>query len=326
MADIGELRYDRTVSSEFAQHFAPAGFAASLVDYARGKYPIDFQYRKDPKTGRQWATLYVGLTAVLNVEDKRSKGLALSAHPTYKTRPLGWRSHWSTPAESSHWMQEWPDVEAYLERVIPKVITDGRYVTTEGVVQAVVSGYLGDPSRVILDREVTPYFRDTPGKRAVQELYSGQIKAALAARISAPAPARHFGMECDALAIDSTGRLVAIEIKPGSVGSLAWVAAQATMYARVLQHWVDRDTDWRDIIKKTFAQREDLGLVPPGFVLPKLKPVVVPAVAMQRVASQKYVEQMYAVHDALAAEKVAHPDMVFYAVAPSGRLEEHQRP
>ena len=62
------------------------------MDYARGKYPIDFQYRKDPKTGRQWATLYVGLTAVVNVLDKGAKGLALDAHKTYRdpALKLGW--------------------------------------------------------------------------------------------------------------------------------------------------------------------------------------------------------------------------------------------
>ncbi len=133
-------------------------------------------------------------------------------------------------------------------------------------------------------------------------------------------------MECDALAIDAAGHLVAIEIKPGSVSSLAWVAAQATMHAKVLLHWVDHDPLWKAIIAKSFAQREAVGLVPPAFALPELQPKVVPAVAFQRVASEKYVKQMYDVQDALLAEKVGDPALVFYAVAPSGRLDKHQRP
>ena len=79
-------------------------------------------------------------------------------------------------------------------------------------------------------------------------------------------------------------------------------------------------------MKKSFAQRKALGLVSPEFVLPDLQPKVVPAVAFQRVASKKYVEQMYAVQDALLAEGVGDPGLVFYSVAPSGRLDKHQRP
>jgi hypothetical protein len=246
VVDIGDLRYDRTVTDEFASYFAVGGFADSLVDYARGKYPIDFQYRKDPKTNRQWATLYVGLTAVLNVTDKGAKGLALSAHPTYRIRQLGWSDDWLVSTPAPIWAQRWDAVERYLERVIPKVVTNGRYVRTEGIVQSAVSGHLGGASRVVLDREVGPYFRDTPGKLWVQQLYSEPLAAAIAKREPAPgAPRTPFGMECDALAIDTAGHLVAIEIKPGSVGSLAWVAAQATMYSKVLQHWVDRERSSR---------------------------------------------------------------------------------
>ena len=327
MVDIGDLRYDRTVTDKFASYFAVGGFADSLVDYARGKYPIDFQYRKDPKTNRQWATLYVGLTAVLNVMDKGAKGLALSAHPTYRIRQLGWSDDWLVSTPAPIWAQRWDAVERYLERVIPRVVTDGRYVRTEGIVQSAVSGHLGDASRVVLDREVGPYFRDTPGKLSVQQLYSEPLATAIAKRQPAPgAPRTPFGMECDALAIDTAGHLVAIEIKPGSVGSLAWVAAQATMYSKVLQHWVDRDPLWREIIKKSYLQRKALGLVPPAFVLPELQQRVVPAVAFQRVASEKYVGQMYDVHAALLAEGVGDPELTFYSVAPSGRLDEHLRP
>lgn len=326
MADIGDLRYDRSVSDEFAGYFAVGGFADSLVDYARGKYPIDFQYRKDPKTNRQWASLYVGLTAVLNVLDKGTTGLALTAHPTYRVRKLGWSDEWLVAVPATEWVNRWGAVESYLERVIPKVVTDGRYVKTEGIVQAAVSGHLGDASRVILDREVAPYFRDTAGKLFVQNLYSAPLANAIAKRSPAPGnPRTPFGMECDALAIDAAGHLVAIEIKPGSVSSLAWVAAQATMYAKVLQHWVDHDPLWRATMEKSFAQRRALGLVSPAFALPELQPKVVAAVAFQRVASEKYVAQMYDVQDALLTEGVGDPGLLFYSVAPSGRLDKHQR-
>ena len=327
MADIGELRYDQGISDGFAKHFVAGGFAESLVDYARGKYPIDFQYRKDPKHGTQWATLYGSLTAVLNVNGKGAKGLALDAHATYRQRSLGWSEEWTAAAAVPTWTQRWDQVEASLERVIPKVVKDGRFITTEGILQAAVSGYLGGAARVILDREVCPRFRDAETKRTIQDLYSDQLCKAIANRQPAPgAPPKRYGMECDALAIDAAGHLVAIEIKPGSAGTLAWAAAQATMYAKVLQHWVDKDPTWRSTIEKSFVQRRALGLVPPAFTLPGLKPAVVPAVAFQRVVAASYVARMYDVQDALLAEKVGDPALTFYTVAPSGRLDHHQRP
>ena len=90
MPPFGQLRYDRSVSEEFLGHFLPDGFASSLLQYARARYPIDFQFRKDPKTGAQWATLYLGMTAVLNVEDKRAKGVRLTAHPKYANAIYHW--------------------------------------------------------------------------------------------------------------------------------------------------------------------------------------------------------------------------------------------
>lgn len=326
--DIGDLRYDRSVTPAFAALFE-RGFAASLVDYARGKYPIDFQYRKDPKTGRQWATLYVGLTAVVNVLDKGTKGLALDAHKTYRdpALKLGWRDEWALPATPEIWEERWPLVEAYLERAIPKIVTDGRYVKTEGIVQASVSGHFDDHSRALIDREAMPYFRDTATKDQIHATYNDPLVEALERRRPVPGiPPARFGMECDALAIDAAGHLVAIEIKPGSVASLAWVAAQATMYAQILQHWVDNDATWQTTIKSMFAQRQALGLVPSQFKLPKLQRRVAPAVAFQRVASPVFIERMYDVQDTLLEEKVGDAELAFYAVAPSGRLDPHVRP
>lgn len=263
MVDIGDLRYDRSVTAGFATHFEE-GFASSLVDYARGKYPIDFQYRKDPKTGRQWATLYVGLTSVVNVLDKGSKGLALDAHRSYRDPRLrlGWDEGWALPARPEEWADRWPLVESYLERAIPKVVTDGRYVKSEGIVQAVVSGYLGDLSRVVLDREVVPSFRDAATKHRIHTSYNRPLVEALDRQRPTPGtPPARFGMECDALAVDAAGHLVAIEVKPGSVSSLAWVPAQATMYARVLQHWVDQDSTWRTTVEATARPRASLRLL-----------------------------------------------------------------
>lgn len=61
--------------------------------------------------------------------------------------------------------QAWSEIELYFERVIPKAVRD--HAMTEGVVQMVV-GQETDHQRLgILDREVTPSFRDAPYKAQV---------------------------------------------------------------------------------------------------------------------------------------------------------------
>ncbi|WP_183097415.1 hypothetical protein [Nocardioides pelophilus] len=323
MPPFGQLRYDRSVSEEFLGHFLPDGFASSLLQYARARYPIDFQFRKDPKTGAQWATLYLGMTAVLNVEDKRDKGVRLTAHPKYANSLYHWADDWAQTNSPETWRSRWPAVENYLERIIPAVMTDGRLTATEGLVQAAVSVYIGDSTRVMLDREVTPYFLDTATKNAILTSYSNPLAEAIEASNPVPGkPRTPFGARCDVLALRKDGCLVAIEVKPGSVASLAWVPAQATMYARVLQHWVDNDPGWAEIITASYEQRHRLGLVPEGFKLPKLQPRVVPAVAFQRIASAEYIDRMFKVHKALQTSTAGHPDIQFFEVSLSGRLDE----
>lgn len=89
MPKIAVLKYDRTVDDEFLKHFLKGGVAQSLLEYASARYPIDFQFRKEVRTGTQWATVYVGMTAVLNIHDKKSKGLALSTHEHFAPRRDG---------------------------------------------------------------------------------------------------------------------------------------------------------------------------------------------------------------------------------------------
>lgn len=81
----------------------------------------------------------------------------------------------------------------------------------------------------------SPSFRDTATKNAIQDAIRAPLLAALATADVPGSPPKSMGLECDALAVDAAGHLVAMEIKPGSVSSLAWVSAQATVYARALQ-------------------------------------------------------------------------------------------
>ena len=82
---MSEVVYDRRVSPEFLALFdrddPDGGVASSLVTYANeALFPVDLRFRKDWKSGREHATLYVGLTAVLNVRATRKGMIRLDAH------------------------------------------------------------------------------------------------------------------------------------------------------------------------------------------------------------------------------------------------------
>ena len=322
-----DARYDRSISPAFLAAFMPGGFAASLVDYAHAQYPIDLQFRKDPKTGAQHVTLYVGMTAVLNVLDRGQPGYRLTAHAKYRgTQTAGWITDWEQHHPITWWSQHWSAVEDYLERIIPAVM-GGSLTSKEGPVQAAVSVFKGDPTRVMLDREVIPGFLDDPTRKRIITGFS-DVLAASVARAGIPGqPPTHFGPKCDVLALRDDGHLEAIEVKPENVSSLAWVPAQATMYANLLNFWISADPDWERTIRRTYQQRQELGLVPPQFREPRtILPRVVPAVAFQRTASGPYVDRMFAVQDHLIGEGVGDPDLTFYRVSLSGRLTEVDHP
>ena len=78
-----DYRYDRRVDPRFLQLFTSRGAFRTLTEYARkARYPVDLQFRSNPKTGAQHASLYVGLTTVLDVHWKPD-WVKLAAHPSY---------------------------------------------------------------------------------------------------------------------------------------------------------------------------------------------------------------------------------------------------
>lgn len=323
----GSIRYDRRVSADFLAHFRDGGVAHSLTEYAaKARYPVDLQMRHNPKTGGDHASLYVGLTSVLNVVSKpnyqHGPGLALSAHKTWSGGPYGFDSGWRDAYPVESWWGRWAAVEDYLEQVIPEAsVTHGR---TEGAVQAAASAF-SDGTRVMLDREVTPHFLDTAAKKSVLAPISNALAEALgrAKPVAARAPAS-FGAECDLLAVDRAGRLLAVEVKP-SVSSLVWTPAQATMYSRVLTAWVADDDGntpgWRAVVTGMLEQRQQLGLAPPFEVQLPEKPIVVPVIAVQRGASPALIDRLWKVQRALIAEGVGDPSLEVYIVSLSGRLD-----
>ena len=107
---------------------------------------------------RTWASLYVGLTKVLDLRH-RASGFSCVAHPTHATEANGWDPSWQA-ATTIGWPARWPQVEDYLERAIPLVA--GRFLK-EGAVQSAVSAFRND-DLMVLDREAAVTFGSTDEK------------------------------------------------------------------------------------------------------------------------------------------------------------------
>ena len=324
----GDVRYDRRVAPSFLEHFLAGGVAASLVEYAKhARYPVDLQMRHNPKTNADHASLYVGLTSVLNVYAKGT-GLSIEAHDTWRQGPYGFGGEWHLVASTRTWEARWRKVEDYLERVIPSAAE--KHASKEGSVQAATSSFATE-DRVVLDREVTPHFRNTAVKSRVLDACRRRLLEALARRPPVPGKIpQSFGAECDLLALDASGRLLAVEVKPSTGSSIAWSPAQATMYARVLEAWVADDSDaspgWRAVIQGMYEQRRRLGLIPELALRLPDKPRVVPVVALQRGVTPVHIDRLWAIQRALLAEGEGDPELTVYEVSLSGRLDALNSP
>jgi hypothetical protein len=115
----------------------------------------------------------------------------------------------------------WRAVEGYLADVIP--LASAKHANKEGAVQAAVSVFSTD-ERVMVDREVALTFKDTSTKtRIFEEITAPYLDAV---KTVAEVPGQHptsFGGECDLLAVDARGRLLAVEINAthGKFSSIA---------------------------------------------------------------------------------------------------------
>jgi hypothetical protein len=322
-----ELHYDRCVSSEFLSAFKPDGPARFLVEIAKyAPFPLDFQLRHDAKTGHEHASLYVGLTDVLKVELSKVGELRLSAHPTWsdtagklKNEDFGFRQSWRQSIASN----EWAAVEDYLEKVLP--VATQKHASQEGRVQAAVSTFLAD-THVVLDRESALHFRDTVTKDRIMKEIVDPVRDALSGLGGVKGlPKTKFGGKSDLLALDAEGRVLAIEVKPRNVGTIRWAAAQATVYARLFQRWLERPDlprAPRDVLIGEWQQRHELDLC--GSVDSRLsaKPRVVPIVVVQRGTRRGLIEEFKVVQDRLCDAGVGYPDLRLWEVGMTGRPHE----
>ena len=180
-----DLHYDRRATAGFLAHFLHGGVAESLAEYARyAPYPVDLQMRKNPKTGAEHATLYVGLTSVLQVTRIKGDLLRLHGHKNLAGKHT-FDPAWSNPMTAKELTPRWRAVEGYLEDVIP--LASAKHANKEGAVQAAVSVF-STGERVMVDREVALNFKDTSTKaRIFEEItapYLDAVKTVAGCRVS----------------------------------------------------------------------------------------------------------------------------------------------
>jgi hypothetical protein len=316
MPDDLDYRYDRRVDEDFLNLFASRGAFRTLTEYGRSaRYPVDLQFRLNPKTRAQHASLYVGLSTVLDVHWRLGR-FKLAANSSY--HHAGFNPEWMSWTAASEAQARAAAVEGYLDTVIPAASAGSAAV--EGAVQAAVSSFSSD-KRVMLDREVQLHFRDTATKiRVMGDVCADLLRVARTAPVPGAKPAS-FGGKCDLLALDSAGRLLAVEVKPRAASTIAWAPAQAIVYARLLRLWSRHDPDAADILSGMVEQRKKLRLIGTGTPVPQPRLEALPVVAVQRGMSEQLRGRLFAVLNHLKNEGITEAaNLEVYEVTLAGRL------
>jgi hypothetical protein len=233
-----DMRFDRSVSDALLGVLS-GGAGAALVARAREQGGqrcltlFDLQLRSEPKGTASWATLYYGMTALLNLRERWGR-LQLTAHPKYMAVDSidpEW-SQWQPPESlKSGWLR----VERYLDEVIDHV-GDGPALRREGPVHAAIAPGSSDAYRVI-QREARPSFTDKPTRQRRLAGWVTPFNDALDRHDVGerwwPRQVR-VGSSLDFIAVDIGGRLALIEAKAdtASAAELAKVAVQASFTVR----------------------------------------------------------------------------------------------
>lgn len=279
-----DIRFDRSVSDALMEMLS-RGAGRGLVERARQQpsEPLfDLQLRSEPKGTASWATLYYGMTALVNLRERRGR-FQLTAHRRYMALDEfdeQWGS-WQSPEAIEHF---WPDVERYLDAIAAHVADDPA-LRKEGPVHAAIASGNSDAYRVI-QREARPSFADIPTRQRRLAGWVAPFNAALDRRDVGERwwPRQvTVGSSTDFIAVDIGGRLALIEAKSdtASAGELAKVAVQAGVYAAMFADLLAEQADGTlSAIKRMLGQRTALGLSRPGVLHLRQRGQVVPVVAI----------------------------------------------
>jgi len=259
-----DMSFDRTVSDRLLDCLRPGGPFAGLVARCHAEPGrFDVQLRREPKGTRSWASFYVGLTTVLDV-DERNGSFRLRAAQTHRDRG-GFDEQWRGWQPLDALVAQRAKVEAYLDRVIDTV--DVNWTNSEGAVHGAICCGRSGAYRVI-QREASIGFRDIPTRDAICKEIADPITSAVAhAGGDDPVPwwprNKRLGTALDVLAVGLDGRLLAIEAKPANaLAGIVWGPAQVGFYAEMYARWLRQTPTAVSLLAAMLEQRVALGLEP----------------------------------------------------------------
>jgi hypothetical protein len=332
-----DITFDRRASPTLMRVLSLGGPFACLVTRALGaEGRFDVQLRKEPKGSRTWATFYVGLTSVLDL-DERHDAFRLRAHRTHREAG-GFNDAWSDWKSEGSLAAEWPAVDRYLDRVIPKVET--KWTHSEGAVHAAICAGGGASYRVV-QREASPSFRNMAARTAISKSIADPLYAAVAAAMigEPPSPAwwpgvrdhgkqKQLGTAPDILAVGLDGRLLVIEAKPANaIAGIVWGPAQVRFYAELFDRWLDQTATGSAVLAEMLEQRVVLGLAPsvtpidqPIAVVPML---VIGAGNVSKVAKERVNKVADVLHAVASGQRVQPVEI--WRIDETGNLTERWR-
>lgn len=304
--DPPKMAFNRVVSAALETALVPTGALRPLVDCGLADPRVDVQLRTQGSTS--WATLYCGLTSVLDIIESKGR-FRLRAAEKHKGKGK-FDEEWTAAVPIVDLQASTAAVLGYLGRILDKDGVDARYTNSEGQVQTDISRAPADDFGMF-QREALPSFRSTSERtNFVDPLLDREWDAMQAADerpdwwpgVRDNGKKSRSGLETDLVGIDNQGRLLVVEVKPSSeVKGLAWAPGQVRLYSEVLAAWASTDPEAASSINGMADQRERLGLPVTAHRVPTNAPIrILPVIAVGPTPMKAlYRDRMQRVHDQL---------------------------
>jgi len=176
---MADIVFDRVVSSALLTELSDGGRFHGLLERGASRPDIaDVQLRREQRGRRSWASLYLGLTSVLDLDERHGQ-FRLRAHPTHKAAGH-FDEAWGQWQDSASLGVRWAEVDDYLGRLLENEGVAARLWRREGTVQtALTSGHSSVFGAV--QREAVVSFPSAEAKRVILELSTAIRNSPLAA-------------------------------------------------------------------------------------------------------------------------------------------------
>ncbi len=266
------MYYRRWVSEDVMNRLRPKGDLRFLVRIALHgellQYPgirLDLQLRNE-EGAKEVLSLYAGKTAILNVAFKQGGAVELKAAGSYRRQACAAVLRRYSPGTL-------PDsLEADVLRYLAEVRIGPKWISKEGRLQNDLArrytvGSLPTDKFVIFDTEPNVGGRDGQVVlEKIQRFFRGHL-ADLARKTGRDfyrsGELSSMGREADFIAIGQDNTLYIIEIKHfgANAGEIYFLPRQIGVYGSLWSHCAP---GFIDDINRLVAQKEELGLIPPG--------------------------------------------------------------